>query len=67
MSIGSYAMSELQSKQRIYEIFHRIGFSYSDRVFDEIFAVASHGSKNSCSINDFRKCLNDYLIRNNLV
>lgn len=66
MSIGPYAMAELRPKNKIYELFHRTGFQFSDRVFDEIFEAASNGSS-SCSINDFRSALNDYMIRNELV
>jgi hypothetical protein len=66
MSIGPYAMNELKPKDKIYELFHRIGFQYSDRVFDEIYSRASGGAS-YCTINAFRTALNDYIIANELV
>lgn len=65
MAIGPFAFAEERPKEKIYEMFHRIGFQFSDAIFDEIFAAASRNSSR-CSINDFRAALNDYIISNNL-
>jgi hypothetical protein len=66
MSISPYAMAELRPRQQIYDVFHRIGFQFNDKIFDQIYERASGGAS-YCTINNFRNALNDFIIQNELV
>lgn len=65
LSIGPLSMAELRPKEKILDIFQRIGFKLSPSTAEAIFYTASDG-REMCSINDFRDTLNRYLIENNL-
>lgn len=66
LSIGPMAMAELRPKEKILDIFRRIGFKVSPEVAEEIFYTASEG-REVASINAYRETLNRYLIENDLV
>lgn len=65
LAIGPMAMAEERSKDKILDIFRRIGFKLAPQVADDIFYTASQGQEYT-SINAFRDTLNRYLIQNNL-
>jgi hypothetical protein len=66
MSIGPLAMSEPRSKDRIIQLFRRIGYNLNDRVGEDLFYKAS-GGRNETSINAFRDVLNEYLLQEQLL
>lgn len=66
LSIGPLALGELRPKEKILELFNRIGFKLDPQVADEIFYTASQG-REFASINAYRNALNHYLIENGLV
>lgn len=53
-------------KSKLVSLFSNIGIRLSDGEIDGIFNRAANGG-NTASINSYRDCLNDYLIRNDLV
>lgn len=63
LAIKPSAMSELRTKEKLQEVFRKIGFDVSDdiQVRDAIFDEASGGSS-LASINSYRTALNKYLI-----
>lgn len=65
MSIDPLAMSRFYGRDKMKELFGRIGYDLSDELFDYLFrqALEKENSIDSCSINTFRDVLNDYLIR----
>lgn len=66
MSIGPLAMNEPRSKERILQLFRRIGYNLDDRVADNLFYKAS-GGREETSINAFRDVLNDYILQEQLL
>ncbi|RYH27210.1 hypothetical protein EON65_13795 [archaeon] len=66
LSIGPLVMDELRPREKILDLFGRIGFGIDDRVKNEIFDIASRGGE-FCTVNAFRNALNDYIIRHDLV
>jgi hypothetical protein len=61
------AMNEFKSKEKILDLFSRIGYTLNNNeIIDEIFYKASQssgGNGNLCTINSFRDVLNQYLIQ----
>jgi hypothetical protein len=66
LSIGPLVMQDHRTKEKMLELFARIGYSLADNVGDYLFAKASQG-RETASINSFRDVLNDYIISENLV
>lgn len=64
--VDSYYPNIFRPKQKILELFRRIGFQIDDTVLDDLFYKASGGLE-YVSINAFRDVFNDYIIRNNLL
>jgi hypothetical protein len=66
MSIGPLAMNELRPKERILQLFRRIGYQVEESVLQDLFYQASYGREET-TINAFRNVFNDYIIRQELL
>ena len=66
MSIGPLAMNELRPKERILQLFRRIGYDVDERVLQDLFYQASSGREET-TINNFRNVFNDYIIKQQLL
>jgi hypothetical protein len=66
MAIGPLAMAEIRPKQRILQLFQRIGYDLEERLANELFYRAS-GGREETSINAFRDVLNDHVLRQQLL
>lgn len=60
MAIAPTAMSEPRSKDKLVQLFAKIGHPLDREISDALFAEASGGSS-VASINNFRAALNEYL------
>jgi hypothetical protein len=65
LSIGPTIMQERKSKEKLLELFGRIGYSFTAETADRLFQDASGGAS-TASINSFRSVLNEYLITQDL-
>lgn len=65
-NIGPLAMSELRPKERILQLFSRIGYQLDERLADELFYRAS-GGREETSINAFRNELNKHILQEQLL
>ena len=60
-------MNDLQSREKIRELFERIGYELGDDIFNALFDTAQQpGSGGMCSVNAFRDVLNRFILDNNL-
>ena len=69
LAIGPMAMSELRPKDKMLQLFARIGYTFDDALGDYLFQQAaqqSGGGGEYAMINDFRNVLNDFLISEQL-
>ncbi len=66
MSIGPLAMSEPRSKERIMQLFSRVGYNLDPHVAEDLFYRAS-GGREETSINAFRNVLNDYILQEQIL
>jgi len=65
LAIGPLSMNDMRPKEKVYELFNRIGYSLDMELADQIFAAVSPDGEN-CTINDFRDALNDFILREQL-
>lgn len=65
LSIGPFVMEELKSKEKLGELFARIGYQIDNETLDFVFAQAAQG-RSETSINSFRQALNAYIIESGL-
>jgi len=61
LAIAPTAMAELRPKQKIIDLFNKIGLGVEDQIADILFDEAS-GGREFCSVNSYRHALNRYLI-----
>ncbi len=66
LSIGPLAMDEQRPRERVLDLFRRIGYELEPRLAEELFQRASDG-RSTCSVNAFRNELNHYIVSNDLV
>lgn len=59
-NITSASYEELKDKEKIDQLFSKIGYKLQNNIFDIIFDEASRDGR-YCTVNDFRNVLNDYL------
>ena len=59
MAIDPMAFTESKDKDKMKNLFAKIGVLLDDQVFDALYAEA--GSRGPVTINGFRDVLNDYL------
>lgn len=61
LAVAPDAMDEMRPKQKILELFARIGYNLDHNLADKLFYQASRGEEYT-SINSFQNVLNQYLI-----
>jgi len=65
LAIGPTTLNEEMSKAVLVSLFKRIGYSFDPAVSDAIFERASQG-RPKATVNEFRNCVNEYILNNNL-
>lgn len=60
------ALNELRPKEKILELFARIGYKFDSATSDMLFERASRDGRNA-TVNEFRDVVNDFIITNDLV
>ena len=59
-NITAAALDELKDKQKIHQLFSKIGYTLNNNIFDVVFEEASRDGR-YCTVNAFRDVLNSYL------
>lgn len=65
LAIGPTIMQERKTKEKLLELFARIGYTFNADTADRLFQEASGGAS-TATINSFRTVLNEFLIDNEL-
>lgn len=65
LAIGPLVMNERYTRQRLFDLFQRIGYELEDSLRNQIFDNVADGTDRA-TINDFRDALNRFILHNKL-